>query len=323
MEPLLKVENLKKHFPVRSGFLSRSKEVVQAVDGVDFLLRQGETFSLVGESGCGKSTTGRLVLRLIEPTNGRIWFKGRDITRLGRKQMRPLRHAMQIVFQDPYSSLNPRLRVWDIIGEGLKRHGALKASERKEKIQEIMAKVGLRPEHYDRHPHEFSGGQRQRIGVARAIILNPELVVADEPLSALDVSIQAQVINLLEKLKVELGLSYLFISHDLSVVEHISDRVAVMYAGRIVELASRDQLFGNARHPYTRALFSAVPVPLVGSKKERIILSGEVPSPQNPPNGCRFHPRCKQAMAVCRQDAPDWEEIEDGHFAACHLLNPD
>jgi len=316
---LLKVEGLKKHFPFRSGLLRRSKEVVRAVDGVDFKLHHGETFSLVGESGCGKSTTGRLVLRLIEPTEGRIWFKNQDITELSRKEMRPLRYYMQIVFQDPYSSLNPRMRVCDIIGEGLKRYANLTAGERKDSVLETMAKVGLRPEHYDRHPHEFSGGQRQRIGVARAIILNPKLVVADEPLSALDVSIQAQVINLLEKLKAEFELSYLFISHDLSVVEHISDRIAVMYVGRIVEMASRDQLFGQPHHPYTVALFSAVPIPQVGQKRQRIILKGEVPSPLNPPPGCRFHPRCSYSQTVCATETPRLEEVDSGHWVACHF----
>jgi len=274
---------------------------------------------MVGESGCGKSTTGRLILRLINPTEGRIWFHDQDITYLSRKAMVPLRQKMQIIFQDPYSSLNPRMTVKDIIGEGLKRNSNMSPKERKERVLDIMAKVGLRPEHYNRHPHEFSGGQRQRIGIARAIIINPELVVADEPLSALDVSIQAQVINLLEKLKDDFRLSYLFISHDLSVVEHISNRIAVMYLGKIVELAPRDQLYDDPKHPYTRALLSAVPLPQVQRKKQRVILKGDIPSPMNPPEGCRFHTRCNRAMEVCSQLEPEWKEVEDAHFTACHL----
>jgi len=319
MPPLVRVENLTKHFPVGRGLFARSDEVVRAVEEVSFELNQGETLSLVGESGCGKTTTGRLLLRLIEPTRGRIWFKDREITSLGRQAMRPLRPLMQIVFQDPHSSLNPRLTVKDIIGEGLRLHRRLSPAERKERIQEVMAKVGLRPEHYNRYPHEFSGGQRQRIGVARAIILNPEMIVADEPLSALDVSIQAQVINLLERLKDELGLSYLFISHDLSVVEHLSDRIAVMYLGRILELAGRDQLYDRPLHPYTRALFSAVPLPRVGRTKQRIILQGDVPNPLRPPSGCGFHPRCGQGRPVCRETAPALAEVEPGRWLACHF----
>jgi len=319
MDALLKVEGLKKYFPVKRGILGRGNEVIRAVDGVQFEIRRGETFGLVGESGCGKSTTGRLILRLIDPTEGKIWFRNQDITPMSRRAMRPLRKALQIIFQDPYSSLNPRMTVKDIIGEGLNREETIRPKEREERIRDVMQKVGLRPEHFGRYPHEFSGGQRQRIGIARAIILNPELVVADEPLSALDVSIQAQVINLLEKLKEDLRLSYLFISHDLSVVEHISDRIGVMYLGKIVELALRDSLYDSPKHPYTIALLSAVPVPRVGSRKERILLKGDLPSPINPPQGCRFHNRCNRAMEICSQSEPDWKEIQEEHYTACHL----
>ena len=319
MEVLLKVENLKKHFPTNLNLFGRPRERIRAVDGVQFELYRGETLGLVGESGCGKSTTGRLILRLIDPTDGQIWFKRQNITNLSRIMMRPLRSSMQIIFQDPYSSLNPRMTLQEIIGEGLRLQGHLTAQEKKERILDMMAKVGLRPEHYNRNPHEFSGGQRQRIAIARAIINHPEFVVADEPLSALDVSVQAQVVNLLFKLKEEFHLSYLFISHDLSVVEYISDRIAVMYLGTIVEMAPRDQLFDSPRHPYTVALLSAAPIPQVQKKSQRIILKGDIPSPLRPPAGCRFHTRCLQVMEVCSQKEPKWKELGDGHFVACHL----
>ncbi len=319
MEVLLKVENLKKHFPTNLNLFGRPRERIRAVDGVQFELYRGETLGLVGESGCGKSTTGRLILRLIDPTDGQIWFKRQNITNLSRMMMRPLRSSMQIIFQDPYSSLNPRMTLQEIIGEGLKLQGQLTAQEKRERILDMMAKVGLRPEHYNRNPHEFSGGQRQRIAIARAIITHPELVVADEPLSALDVSVQAQVVNLLFKLKEEFHLSYLFISHDLSVVEYISDRIAVMYLGTIVEMAPRDQLFDSPRHPYTVALLSAAPLPQVQKKSQRIILKGDIPSPLRPPTGCRFHTRCFKVMEVCSQMEPSWKELGEGHFVACHL----
>lgn len=319
MKVILKVENLKKHFSVKKSFLLGSGYVVKAVDGVEFEIHQGEALGLVGESGSGKSTIGRCVLRLIDPTEGRILFQGRNITGLSRKALRPLRKKMQIVFQDPYSSLNPRMTVSSIIGEGLKGGNDTGAGERKRMVRDIMQKVGLRPEHYNRYPHEFSGGQRQRIGIARAFILKPELVVADEPLSALDVSIQAQVINLLQQLKDEFRISFLFISHDLSVVEHISERIAVMYLGKIVELAEKKALYDSPRHPYTISLLSAVPLPQIGKKKQRIILKGDIPNPLHPPGGCRFHTRCFKAMEICSQLEPAWQDLGGGHYTACHL----
>ena len=317
LKTILKVEDLTKHFVVGRS-LFNSGEVVKAVDGVSFSLMQGETLSLVGESGCGKSTTGRLVLRLIPPTKGTVIYQGQDIAGLPADKMRKLRSDMQIIFQDPWSSLNPRMTVKEIIGEGLRRQPELSRAQRKKMVLEMMETVGLRPEHYDRHPHEFSGGQRQRLGVARALIMRPKLVVADEPLSALDVSVQAQVVNLLARLKRDLGLSYLFISHDLAIVEHISDRIAVMYLGKLMELASKRQLFAQPRHPYTQALFSAAPTTEVGREKNRIILSGDVPSPLNPPKGCRFHTRCPLAQEDCGQIEPEFKLLAPGHWVACH-----
>ena len=319
MSELLKAVGLKKHFPVQKRFWDRSSVSVKAVDGLDLTIHTGETVGLVGESGSGKSTTGRLILRLISPTAGRIWFKDQEITDLDRRALRPLRRKMQIIFQDPYSSLNPRMTVREIVGEGFDGGGRVANREKREIILDIMEKVGLRPEHCNRYPHEFSGGQRQRIAIARAIVLRPELVVADEPLSALDVSIQAQIVNLLEKLREEFRLAYLFISHDLSIVEYLCDRVAVMYLGKIVELAPRDSLYDRPAHPYTLSLFSAIPLPQVGKKQQRIILQGDIPSPILPPQGCRFHPRCFRAMEICAQVEPVWKDIADGHHVACHL----
>ncbi len=318
---LLSVQNLKKYFPIRRGILVQ-KHVgdVKAVDGVSFDVKHGETLGLVGESGCGKSTTGRTLLRLLEPTGGKVFFEGKDISKLPLEGMRKMRNQMQMIFQDPYASLNPRMTVGDIIGEPLLIHSKLNNSAREKKVRELLDVVGLSPYHGARYPHEFSGGQRQRIGIARALSVNPKLIVCDEPVSALDVSIQAQVINLLEDLQTEFNLTYIFIAHDLSVVKHISDRVAVMYLGKIVELASSEELYRNPRHPYTIALLSAVPVPDPAHKKERIILTGDVPSPVNPPKGCHFHTRCPQAKDICRQEEPVFKEIGEGHFAACHFV---
>jgi oligopeptide transport system ATP-binding protein len=290
--PLLDVKHLKKHFPIKGGVFSKTIGYVYAVDDINFTLEKGETLGLVGESGCGKSTTGRTILRLIEPTDGAIYFEGQNITGLDKGAMRALRREMQIIFQDPYASLNPRMTIGSIIGEPLEIHKIARGSEKGERVASLLQKVGLRAEDMRKYPHEFSGGQRQRIGIARALALNPKLIVCDEPVSALDVSIQAQVINLLEDLQAEFGLSYLFIAHNLNVVEHISDRVAVMYLGQIVELASDEELYKNPQHPYTEALLSAVPIPDPTVKKKRIILEGDVPSPINPPRGCHFHTRC-------------------------------
>ncbi len=309
---LLKVRNLKKYFPVEN-----SDEVVKAVDGVSFNILAGETLGLVGESGCGKSTIGRCILRLIEPTSGEIIFENKNVLGLNKEELRLLRRRMQIIFQDPYSSLNPRLSVYSIISEPLKIHGVGTESERKEMVADLLQKVGLDPAYMDRYPHEFSGGQRQRIGIARAIALKPKLIVCDEPVSALDVSVQAQVINLLQDLQNEFGLTYLFISHGLAIVQHISDRVAVMYLGKIVEIAPSKRLYENPLHPYTKALLSAIPIPDPKKKRERIILQGDVPTPINPPSGCRFRNRCPMAVKECAEQVPVLREIEKEHFAAC------
>jgi oligopeptide transport system ATP-binding protein len=319
-EPLLKVKDLKKHFAIRGGVLSRVIDHVHAVDGVSLEVAQGETLGVVGESGCGKSTTGRCILRLIEPTSGEITFQGKDVRQMGTEQLRALRRDMQIIFQDPYASLNPRLTVGGIIGEALQIHNLAKnAREMEARVVELLETVGLRAEHMHRFPHEFSGGQRQRIGIARALAVEPKLIVCDEPVSALDVSIQAQVINLLEDLQEKFGLTYLFIAHDLSVVEHISDRVAVMYLGRVVEIATAKDLYANPRHPYTEALLSAVPIPDPKVKRKRIVLQGDVPNPIRPPSGCHFHTRCPIAVAQCSKDVPHLKQTTEGHWVSCHL----
>jgi len=319
MPSVLEVQDLKTYFPVRKGLLRRTVGHVHAVDGVSFSIGAGETLGLVGESGCGKTTVGRSVLRLIEPTGGTICLGGRDITRLGRAELRPFRREMQIIFQDPFSSLNPRMRAGDIVGEPLKVHGAVPGAERRNRVAALFARVGLSEAQMDNYPHQFSGGQRQRIGVARALALNPKLIVGDEPVSALDVSIQAQVINLLTDLQRELGLAYLFISHNLAVVEHISHRIAVMYLGRIVEHTDRETLFRKPLHPYTEALLAAVPVPDPAARRAKRVLQGDVPSPLHPPAGCHFHTRCPYAEARCRSETPRLREIEPGHHVACHL----
>ena len=320
---IVRVTGLKKHFPIMKGLLRRQVGAVRAVDGITFDLYRGETLGLVGESGSGKSTAGRTILQLEIPTEGSILFNDEDISGLSASKMRSMRPHMQMVFQNPHSSLNPRMTVASIIGEPLVEHTKMSKSERSDRIGELLAQVGLDPTHANRYPHEFSGGQRQRIGIARAIALSPELIVCDEPIAALDVSIQAQVVNLLAKLQQELGLSYLFISHDLSMVRHIADRVAVMYLGRIVELAPVDLLYDNPKHPYTRALHSAVPVPDpdIEATRERVILEGDIPSPALPPGGCPFHTRCPAAREQCSSDVPEWREIDPGHWIACHFAD--
>ena len=319
--PLLQVNNLVKRFPVKGGVFSRVVDHVHAVDGVSFHIGKGETLGLVGESGCGKSTTGRCILRLIEPTAGEVWFEGRDVTKLGREDMRALCRDMQIIFQDPYASLNPRLTVSNIIGEALIIHKLTKSQrELEDRVVQLLETVGLQPDHMHRYPHEFSGGQRQRIGIARALAVEPKLIICDEPVSALDVSIQAQVINLLEDLQGKFGLTYLFIAHDLSVVEHISTRIAVMYLGRVVEIAPSQELYDTPLHPYSEALLSAVPIPDPTVKRQRIMLQGDVPNPIRPPSGCHFHTRCPIAQfPKCSTESPPLEEKRPGHWAACHF----
>jgi oligopeptide transport system ATP-binding protein len=320
---LLEVRDLKMHFPITRGIIfQRQVGAIKAVDGIDFEMYRGETLGLVGESGCGKSTTGRAILQLHRPTDGSVLFEGKELTKTKGEELRRMRRRMQMIFQDPYASLNPRMTVGSIIGEPLEVHGIGNTKkERQERVQELLKTVGLNPYFVNRYPHEFSGGQRQRIGVARALAVNPAFIVCDEPISALDVSIQAQIINLLEDLQDELNLTYLFIAHDLSVVRHISDRIAVMYLGKIVELADRDELYTNPKHPYTQALLSAVPIPdpVIEGKRKRIILEGDVPSPANPPKGCHFSTRCPRVMDICRQQEPPFKEYEQGHYAACFL----
>lgn len=318
---LLEVKNLKKYFPVKAGVFRKTVADVKAVDDISFYVNKGETLGLVGESGCGKSTTGATILRLIEASSGEVYFEGKDVLALNKKEMREIRKEMQIIFQDPYASLNPRMTVGEIVGEPLVIHNLVKnKTERRKKVEQLLDSVGLTSDQMNRYPHEFSGGQRQRVGVARALAVDPKLIIADEPVSALDVSIQAQVINILQDLQKEYGLTYLFIAHDLSVVKHISDRIAVMYLGKIVELTNKYDLYNNPLHPYTQSLLSAIPIPEPKRDKNRIILEGDVPSPVNPPEGCPFHPRCPKAMDKCSKVKPEFKDYGDGHFASCHLL---
>lgn len=319
MTNLLDVRNLRKTFQVTTGALAGKHLALKAVDGVSFSLRAGETLGLVGESGCGKSTTGKAILRLLEPDGGEVLFEGEDLLALTPRQMRARRRDLQMIFQDPYSSLNPRMQVADIVGEPLKIHGLAKGRELHQEVVRLLETVGLGAAHLDRYPHEFSGGQRQRIGIARALAVKPRLIIADEPVSALDLSIQAQVVNLMQDIQQQFELTYLFIAHDLSIIEHISDRVAVMYLGRIVELTPADQLYKNPRHPYSEALLNAVPIPNPHARKQKRPLIGEIPSPLNPPSGCHFHPRCPYARELCRQQAPELTDQGDGHLAACHF----
>jgi len=318
----LRVEDLVMHFPIKRGVFQRTVGYVKAVDGVSFEVYQGETLGLVGESGCGKTTTGRAIIQLYEPTAGHVYFWGQDLVTMKKEELRRLRKSIQMIFQDPYASLNPRMTIAQIVGEPLKVHSMVEPDEVRDKVKELLQLVMLNPAFIDRYPHEFSGGQRQRVGIARALALEPSLIICDEPISALDVSVQAQVINLLEELQQKFNLSYLFIAHDLSMVKHISDRVAVMYLGVIMELTSSKMIFKNPLHPYTKALMSAVPIPdpYVEEKRKRIILEGDVPSPINPPSGCRFRTRCPIAKDICAQEQPEWREVSNGHFVACHMV---
>ena len=319
-EPILEVEGLKKYFAIKSGVFSRFSGYVKAVDGIDLCIYPGETYGLVGESGCGKSTAGMTVLRMLNPTAGKVLFRGQDVLAMGKKELRNLRRQMQIIFQDPYSSLNPRMSIGEAIGEALEVHGIARGNERRDKVESILKVCGLDSYHYRRYPHEFSGGQRQRVGIARALVLEPQFIVADEPISALDVSIQSQIVNLLEDLQEQFGLTFLFISHDLSVVKHIADRVGVMYLGRIVEDAPKKEFYSSPLHPYSQALLSAVPSMIPGHDKKRIILTGDVPSPANPPSGCPFHTRCPKAFDMCPVVVPELKKVGPDHYASCHLV---
>jgi oligopeptide transport system ATP-binding protein len=321
-EILVRVEHLKKYFPITRGVFQRKVGDIKAVDDISFFVRRGETLGLVGESGCGKTTTGRVILQLYRPTSGHVYFEGQDLTKMKGEQLRHMRRKMQMIFQDPYASLNPRMTVGSIIGEPLEVHNIAKGKEKRERVQELLRLVGLNPYFINRYPHEFSGGQRQRIGVARALALNPSFIVCDEPVSSVDVSIQAQIVNLLEDLQAQFGLAYLFIAHDLSMVRHISNRVAVMYLGKIVELTDRDELYSHPLHPYTQALLSAVPIPdpVVEERRRRIILEGDVPSPAHPPEGCNFNTRCPVVMDICKKEEPEFKEVGAEHWVACHRV---